>query len=149
MAAHQVLQVTERRAVNFLGSSSYMPAKHTLSQLELRRLLELFQSDMHNACGGISVFINFCVHICVLVCICVCCSEGCLTPNRCHYFPLSSSRLSMSAEVFLLFCLCYFVCVCVCVQLCVRRHTWMSVWCREGGWQARFCASVCVYVCVW
>lgn len=60
---------------------------------------------------------------CAFFCACVCCTEGCLTPNRCHYFPLSSSHPSMRAEVFLLFCLCYLVCVCGMgggVDMCVR-----------------------------
>lgn len=44
-----------------------------------------------------------CIHVCVNVCY----AEGCSTPNRCHYFLLSSPHLCMTAEVFLLFCLCF------------------------------------------
>lgn len=80
---------------------------------------------------------------CAVLCVCVCCTEGCLTPNRCHYFPLSSSLLSMSAEVFLLFCLCYFVCVCACGCVCACTHGWECGTEREGR-HVLVCAHVWV-----
>lgn len=89
-------------------------------------------------CTGELVYLSTSVCMCAFLCllyICVCFTEGCLTPNRCHYFPLASSHLSMSAEVFLLFCLCYFVCECM--------HTLMRVWYGET-WRH---ACVCVWVC--
>lgn len=90
-------------------------------------------------CTGELVYLSTSVYTCAFLCVlyvCVCFTEGCLTPHRCHYFPLASSHLSMSAEVFLLFCLCCFV--------CVHVHSQMSVWYTER-WRN---ACICVWVCV-
>lgn len=145
-AAHQVPHVTQRLCVNFYGSISSIPANYTLYQFELKTLVKPLQSNMHDVRRRISVFINCCTHVhsCVYICVCVT-KGGCLIPNRCHYFPLTGCHLSMSTEVFLLFCLCYFVCVCVC--LCMRMRTWMGVCYIEEGSEA--CVYVGGWVCVW
>lgn len=46
------------------------------------------------------VHLSTSVCLCIAVSVCVHCTQGCLTPNRCHYFPLSSTHPSVSAEVF-------------------------------------------------
>lgn len=69
----------------------------------------------------------------------VCCTEGFLTPNRCHYFPLASSHLSMSAAVFSLFHLCYFVCVLAYLDESAGEEEW--------GGRGLFCVCPCVGVC--
>lgn len=63
------------------------------------------------------------------------CVEGFLTPNRCHYFPLASSHLSVSAEAFFII---------LSVLFCARTHTLMGVWRGEGKR-----ASLCVCAHVW
>lgn len=63
------------------------------------------------------------------------CVEGFLTPNRCHYFPLASSHLSVSAEAFFII---------LSVLFCARTHMLMGVWHGEGK-RASLC--VCVLMC--
>lgn len=80
------------------------------------------------------------MHSCVYICVCY--RERCLTPNRCHYFPLASSHLSMSAEVFLLFCLLYIVCV------SVHAHAHVDECVVRGGRERERHACICVRLCV-
>lgn len=124
---------------------------------------------MHNRRKG-----NYCiyqllhaqVHLCVCVCVNVCSTEGCSTPNRCHYFLLSSPHLSMTAEVFLLFCLCFervrekekgrerggevCVCVCLCVGGCftkwpLKKFQILSsaFWLAGKLWKVLFSTQTC------
>lgn len=143
MAAHQVPQVTQRLPVNFHSSNSYMPAKHTLNQPELNRLVELFQSIMHNACRRIGVFIYFCVHMCILVCISVCVTErDAWLPIDVIIFHLQA-LISAWVQRYFYYSVCYILCVC----LCMHMHMWMSVWYGEGGREREACMYLCAFVC--
>lgn len=145
MAAHQVPQVTQGH-INF-HSNSYMPVKHTLNQTEMKSVLELFQSDMHNMCWGIRVFINSCVHMCILVCMCVTQRDAWLPIDVIifHFQALFSAWVPRYFYYSVCVILCVSVCVCayVHVAVCMCAHTWMGVWYRQEGE-----ACVSVHSCV-
>lgn len=148
MAAHQVPQVTQRRPVNFHSSNSYVPDKQTLNQLELKRLVELFLSNMHNMSRIISVFINFCVHMCIPVCISVCVAQrDAWLPIDVIIFHLqalisASMQRYFYYSVCLIFCVCVSVCFTKCLSLkkfqTLSHSVWLAEKCRKSHFLLKF-----------
>lgn len=125
MAAHQVPQVIQRLPVNFHSSNGYLPSKHTINLLELKRLVEPFQFNMHNLHRKISVFINFCVHMCILLCTSVCVSQ------RDVWLPIDVIIFHLQALISAWVLRYFYYSVCVILCVCVHKYTWMSVWYGE------------------